>query len=569
MKKLLIQDRDYEQALDEMGFCVAPLFTREQIGKIKLLYQQFFEGAAVQGLIASHSKTGAELSLKVSNSIKDIVMPALENWFLDFNFFLGGFMVKAANTVSEFPLHQDWNIVDETKYTSYQIWIPLELSSPYNGGIFVLPGSHRFFENNRSGSYGMPRVATDEELRELVVDMIIPTGSALIYHNSLFHASYPNRTSTDRISAIINVYQKDALLEYTHRNDAQKRTEKYSINTTTFLSYLNTLEKGRVPVEFTECANGPLDQFDNARVKSADLKAGYFKQFSKAEISIEPLQLHILNDNSLEEKMKHKGYAVIDFADGNLVEELKGIYLKNFSKRYTETGRFTTMENTIPELKRYYHEVIIEKSRKSLEKYFKNYHIPIASYFVKYANSKGDLEWHQDSSLLLNAHLEPHYALWCPLVSVDETNGALCVIEHSHKLNNEIITHDLPWPYRPLSNLFEKNKKVINLSPGQAVLFDIRLIHHATPNTTNEDRICFSFRITHQKSKYFNILCEKPGEKVISVFEETPDFYLRDEWNFGTIPKPTTKIGEIENVHSDLEMNHILKSLQKRNKEFV
>ena len=147
---MLIKDKDCETALDEMGFCVAPIFTPDQIGRIKALYEQFSIDNNVSGLIASHSKIGAERNLRLSQSLKEIVMPALENCFSDFDFFIGGFMVKEARNASELHLHQDWNIVDETQYTSYQVWIPVDLSYPGNGGMFVLPGSHRFFQNYRS-----------------------------------------------------------------------------------------------------------------------------------------------------------------------------------------------------------------------------------------------------------------------------------------------------------------------------------------------------------------------------------------------------------------------------------
>ena len=106
-RNLLINDTDYEQALDELGFCVAPFFTIEQVQKLKSLYQQSTIDSNVSGLISSHSKIGPERNLEVSNSIKEIVMPTLESWFPDADFFMGGFMVKEANTAKELPLHQN------------------------------------------------------------------------------------------------------------------------------------------------------------------------------------------------------------------------------------------------------------------------------------------------------------------------------------------------------------------------------------------------------------------------------------------------------------------------------
>lgn len=552
MKKELINDTDYAKALNEMGFCVAPLFTLQQIEQLQALYNDFSINSKVSGLIASHSKTPAEQSLEISNSIHRILAPSLQQWFSGFKFFLGGFMVKEANTEKEFPLHQDWNITDESRYTTYQIWIPLELSSPYNGGIFVLPGSHRFFQNNRSGSYGMPRVDTDDALRELSVDMIIPPASALVYHNSLFHASYPNRTNQNRASVIINVYQEDAVLEYAHKNSANNTTEKYAIDTVSFLSNLNTFEQGKVPAAFNISSTCEADDFNNASVNSNDLIQGFNRIFPYGKAGFEPMQLSILNDKNIADKMKRDGYAVIDFIDNATAQDLKAAYEKEFGTHKTPQGRFTTLENVTPEKRRYFHQLLLEKLNERINFFFYNYEIPIASYFVKYARSAGDLNWHQDSSLLLNAHLEPHYALWCPLLDVDESNGALCVIDKSHKNTARIIVHDLPWPYTASNEYFDKHKTVLNLKAGQAVLFDIRLIHHATKNNSNDDRVCFTFRITHQKSKYYRMVCDNAHNENVSIYEQPHNYYLTDEWNTGAQPIAGSKRGELQHIHSNI-----------------
>ncbi len=563
MKNQLIKDQDYEQALNEMGFCVATIFTAAQIDQIKNLYEQYSISNKVSGLIASHSKTGPEHSLQISNSIKEVLMPSLEEWFRDFNFFLGGFMVKEANTSSEFPLHQDWNILDETKYTSYQIWIPLELSSPYNGGIFVLPGSHRFFENNRSGSYGMPRVDTDDKLRELTVNMIIPPGSALVYHNSIFHASYPNKTNTDRVSVIINVYQKDATLEYAHRNKELNRTEKYSINTTSFLTHLNTFEKGYIPAdlsEFTVCAS---DNFDNGNVKSKDLTDGFLKVFPKGKESFEPLQLHILNDASIEEKLKRDGYVTLDLIDSEVANELKKEYEKFFQTSNTDIGRFTPMEHSTPESKRYIHDFIIDKIQDKLDFYFKDYQTPIASYFTKYANSAGDLSWHHDASIILNTHLDPHYGIWCPLIDVDENNGAFCLVEKSHKFSHSVFLAGLQWPFADYLSFFDKTKKTTPIKAGQMVLFDLRLIHHAMPNKSEQDRVVFCVRLTHKKSKYYSFESIDTFEQSVVVFEEQSDYYLRDDWSGDNqAANQLKKVGTMSHIYSSIDYRKI-KSLMR------
>ena len=558
--KNLLKDQDYAFALNKMGFCVLPLFNEKQIADLQQVYDENFSGNQVSGLIASHSKTQPDNSLKISDSIKTILFPSLEKWFENYSFFLGGFMVKEANTNSEFPLHQDWNILDESKYKSYQVWIPLELSSPYNGGIYVFPGSHLFFNNNRSGSYGMPRIERDASIERYLVDMVIPPGSALVYHNSLFHASFPNNTSKNRISVIINVYEKNAPLTYFHKNLAQKCTEQYSIDTPLFLSNLSILEKGEIPVNFKQFTNEPLDTINNAELNSSDLIDGFNRHFANNIEGFEPRQLQIVKDPSISERLYKDGYIVLDFIDSDKIRDLNEEYNRLFQTSKTAIGRFTPMEHTNPESKRYIHEFIIQKIKEELDQYFIDYQTPIASYFVKYANSPGDLSWHNDASILLNTHLEPHLGIWCPLLDVNEENGAFCLIEKSHKYCHSVFLDGLQWPFLPYDSLFNQTKKIIPLKAGQIVLFDLRLIHHAMPNKTIQDRIVFCVRLTHLKSKYYSFKCLDYDTNSITVFEEYPDYYLRDDWSSeNQASNQVKKIGTMNQIYNSININQFNK----------
>jgi ectoine hydroxylase-related dioxygenase (phytanoyl-CoA dioxygenase family) len=429
--------------------------------------------------------------------------------------------------------------------------------------MYVLPCSHRFFANYRSGSYGIPTAVTDSKLRPFITDMIIPPASALVFHNSLFHASYPNDSGQNRISAIVSIYQRNAPLIYCHKNIPDNCTDIYGINSEIFLTSLNTLENGGVPANPLYQEKEPLNIVDNKLITSGVLLEEFKSFFSGAEKDFEPRQLHILKDKDIEMKMQRDGYAVLDFLDSETVNALKSEYEKQFDSANTSIGRFTPMEHSSPASKRAIHQFILEKIRPELERYFENYQTPIASYFVKYARSAGDLSWHTDTSLMINTHLEPHFGIWCPLIDVNEKNGAFCLIERSHKFSHAIFLGGIPWPYEAYHTVFDKVKKVTELKAGQIVLFDLRLIHHATPNDTDQDRIVFCVRLTHKKSKYYSFLCENEKEQMVSVYEEKPDYYLRDDWSgLNQVADKSHKAGEIQHLYSHINYPAIEEALQ-------
>jgi hypothetical protein len=388
--------------------------------------------------------------------------------------------------------------------------------------------------------------------------MTIPKGEALVYHNSLFHASYPNMTEQNRISCIVSIYQKNAPLIYCDKVNGA--TNIYEIDAKIFLRSLAALEQGGAPLSNTAPYQTALNPIDNSAINPSQLLQHLQHHYLTIQES-EPRQLHIINDSQLENTIQKQGFAVIDLIDSTTVDKLMATYHKYFSERLTSTGRFTTMEHTSAAQRRYFHDYILNVIRPSLDNFFRDYEVPIASYFVKYAQSQGDLNWHSDSSLLLNAHLEPHYAIWCPLLDVTIDNGALCVIEGSHQFNAPIIIDGLGWPFAALSTLFDIKKNVLRLRAGQGVLFDIRTIHHATPNSTDIDRICFSLRITHRKSQYYDFRCDTGSADSASIYTAGHDIYLRDDWNTGAMPDANLKVGEIQNPYARVNLDAVRRKL--------
>ncbi len=565
MKDLLIKDPEYKEALGSLGFCLLPLLDESQVSQIKAVYEQYFHGNKVSGLIATHSLMTAEQSIEVSRRLAEITVPALDKVFEDFEYFVGGFMVKEGNCEGELALHHDWNLVDESRYASYHIWIPLEMSHSQNGGMIVLPGSHLFFGNMRSGSYGIPGVPRDEKLRQYTTDMNIAPGMGLVFHDALFHASFPNRSDQDRVAAVITIRDKRAASLYYHKNEVENCTDIYTINEDIFLRNLNILENGNPPEQYLSIEKVAACAIDTGAISADDLSKKFEEATGIKDGDFEPFQLHLLTDKGMERNLWRDGYVVFDLLDSNTVERLAATYEEKFSGIKSDTGRFSTLENMPYDKRMHYHDYILSEIGPALDRYFKNYNVPCATYFSKLAHSAGVLTWHTDASLLLNAHLEPHYAVWCPLMDVDESNGALCVVPGSHKFSNTQFLYTLPYPFHSLYEDFDESRTVLNLKAGQAVLFDIRLVHNATANTSNQDRVCFTLRMTHPKSRYYSFLGEDKEKQLVGVYEEGKDHYLREDWDDNSEQRESRKkVGEMFDIYRNIDLKKIIAILDSR-----
>lgn len=561
-----INYQPYLETLDKLGFCTFRVFNNGEIEKLLALYQRNFGDREISGLYANHNSTPIEQSLSISREIKDIIYDSLRPIFPDFAYFIGHFLAKGANVNKEFALHQDWNIVEESKYRSYQVWIPLQLTYPANGGMFVIPGSHNFLGNYRSGSYGIPVIPFDEKVKPLISNIIVPPSNALIYQNGLFHASHPNSTDKVRIAVIANLVEKTAPTFYFQKNEENNTTDLYSISGETLISHLPSLEKGIVDKDIPLAGSILLSSIENKRITSDTLVSGFQKKFGQINGS-QIKQLHIALNAKLEQDINEMGYVVINLLDEQTIKVFKNEYFLRFGHIDRTPGRFTTLQHTDSVTKNQVHEFIVKNIHASLRMFFKDFLIPVSQFYIKKAFTSGDIDLHADSTLLLNHQLEPHYAVWVPLVDLDASMGTLSVIPGSHKISPAFFGGSFGGYHDDHLDWLRQFEVPLTLKAGQAVIFDNNLLHNSTSNVTAFDRLCFTFRITHMDSLYYSFLCTNPADDSLDLYEEDHNFYMTENWD-GENKSPTGKYtGTFKNSRTKVkreELEEIFKSYQNR-----
>ena len=175
-------------------------------------------------------------------------MTSFEKVFVDAKLYGGTFMVKSTKDSEVLPLHQDWSVVDEDIFSTYFIWSPLQVTGPENGGLFVLEGSHNYFNVLRSGSYPSNRYPLPPELHQFTKNIHLKPGQAILYSDQLFHGSYANSTEADRIVATARVMNNDAPLVYFDKH-SENQANVYEGTPKFYLSQIDRIAKGLSPVD--------------------------------------------------------------------------------------------------------------------------------------------------------------------------------------------------------------------------------------------------------------------------------------------------------------------------------
>lgn len=125
--------------------------------------------------------------------------------------------VDASEDGEGFLLHTDWAYFRAQGYPieTLSSAVSIDASTPDNGPIRVLPGSHRHTYPEREG---YPPVLADGAVNEdTLVDVLAPPGSVMVFHSALVHSSSQNRSGRPRRIMIFSHYPS------THDGDADRR----------------------------------------------------------------------------------------------------------------------------------------------------------------------------------------------------------------------------------------------------------------------------------------------------------------------------------------------------------
>lgn len=195
---------------EENGFFVINnFFDNQTIIEISDFYTsfQFEKSPELNSNIKSCSN---EQNYLINDFLKSKYESKIPEYFDDYQLGGGVFIMKGSGEESVSSLHQDFNVVDESKYTSLTIWVPLIDVDEHNGCIQIVAGSHKWFNSIRS--FNMPSFFLDFELvAERLTAVPLRKGDAVVFNHSVFHGSKPNYSSNYRPAASFSLISSGAI----------------------------------------------------------------------------------------------------------------------------------------------------------------------------------------------------------------------------------------------------------------------------------------------------------------------------------------------------------------------
>lgn len=126
--------------------------------------------------------------------------------------------------------------MDEREWLGVYAWIALDDTDADNGGLYVLPGGHRYGNLQRTLNVPWQLASFGQIMAELSVPLAFPAGSLVLFDAATVHSSPPNRTDRMRLAVTSFGCHSDAPLVHFFRDEltSDGTVEAYEIEDSFF-----------------------------------------------------------------------------------------------------------------------------------------------------------------------------------------------------------------------------------------------------------------------------------------------------------------------------------------------
>jgi len=506
------------------GFVVLPFLNAEEIKYLNDAYNSnLFNNP--EGFYSSSFSLDESLKLKLNTGINEVVGPKVSQLFNPYKTLGCCYLSKAPGENGQMPIHQDWTVVDETKFDSVTIWIPLQDVNDYNGAMQVIPGSHRFSDALRSPLFENPLSEIENDIRKDLQLISLKAGEALIFSQSLIHASPTNQSNSNRLAVTFGLIPEVADLLFYYKNPETFQAEKYIVPNNFFENYNTKI--GEKPSE-----GKLIKQFNYSLIKITPDEYSFKKHIYQLKKNKQLTMKSIFKLKEHQDFFKKEGYLILPTIDKQEIEILKLYYESLHLNDEKGFGFHVSMDQSDKALCAQIQTKIWDTVIPKLDEYVENYKPFVASYVVKESNPKGIVPAHQDWSFVDN-ETEGFYSITCWTALVDMTldNGCMGVIKGSNNFMQNYRPSPSPQTPVPLSDhMFSifPYLKTLEMKAGETLFFDNRTFHASPPNTTNEIRLAVGVGITQKDAELVHYFLKPDGNKnTILKYKVDENFFLK------------------------------------------
>lgn len=523
---------ELQKQFNQDGFVVIPFIAKDLVTELNSVYTTHFPTAPEAFYSTSFIKDD-DLKSSLNKQVEKLLGTNVQENFQNFKTLGSSFLSKPVGETGQMPVHQDWTIVDENKFASITIWIPLVDTNSKNGAIKVLKGSHNFNSAIRSPSIIPNITGVSEEILKRMETIEMKAGEAFIFNHAIFHASSINHSTKERVALTYGLVPQDAALCFYH-NKGDNEISKYKVDNHFFQKYNSQI--GEAPKDYEI-----MEEFK--------YEAPPFNKITLIEKlnNYTPMKA-IFKDEATELFFQKNGFVKLKGIDEKAVQDLKSYYESLNFKDELGYGFHISMDQMDKSLVQESMKKIFDTVLPQVEHYFDNVKAHTCSFVVKEFHPQGLVPAHQDWTFVENEKEHCSISFWIPLIDVNMDNGALGVIKGSHHFSDYLRPSPSPEVKNPLGDamfsLFPYFD-IIEMKAGEVLAFNNKTFHASPPNTTKETRLAVGIGFTQADANLRHYYL-KPNGKEDTVIEYEIDKEFFSKYDNGSISKLYNEGKELE-----------------------
>lgn len=179
------------------GWAVVDLLDAQQVARCRAEVDRL-EVAPDHGFFVTVADAHGPVARAFDQALRPVVAPSVARVLPGFAPFLVAATTKGVGSDRPIKFHQDWTYTDERVTPTYFAWCPLVDVDATNGGLRVVPGSHRWATGLRASRTLEATEHLQEEFAARSVPVPLRAGQALLFHPATLHGSGPNPTGAPR-----------------------------------------------------------------------------------------------------------------------------------------------------------------------------------------------------------------------------------------------------------------------------------------------------------------------------------------------------------------------------------
>lgn len=221
------------------GFDVLPFASEYELTILRRLYKGW-DVPNFKGTYVSMFNPSVSYRKTIDNCLKNMFEGRATDLMNDYKVLYANMITKMPGPEGDFPFHQDWSYVDESRFSSYAIWVPLDLTHNTNGAVHVIGASHKMITALRGPFLHEPfRKISSNVIKKYSTIISLRPGEALVWDHRLIHFSLPNLTQNPRIAFTLIMVPRAAPIYHCFGwpRDEETTIQKFRVDTDFFMHY--------------------------------------------------------------------------------------------------------------------------------------------------------------------------------------------------------------------------------------------------------------------------------------------------------------------------------------------